>query len=150
MPETVLSTKFSDTTRPKRNPAGVTVEVHSQTIPTTSLDAAGDKYGLIPLPDGVIITKLFLTHADLDSGAGALDMDIVLVDDAGDTVLLNYSTAFNAAVTAPVVVLLNQTVTASTTYATAGIYLKVVTAASTAAAGNVTLHAEYVGRGAGY
>ena len=98
---TVDSSKFSNPLFPRRATHGVTHVRHTQTVATTSLDDAGDRVRMIPLPDKVKLIGFFLTHGDLDSGGGNLDMDVVLNDDDSDVILLNAGTAFNAARTTP-------------------------------------------------
>ena len=119
------------------------------TVATTSLDEASDRVGFIPVPDRAELTRLFLTNADLDSGAGALDADIVLYSEDADgnvteTILYNAGTAFATAVTTPLTILLDHVRVPRTRYGFAWIGLKVNTAASTAAAGAVTIQADWV------
>lgn len=88
--------------RPKSSNIGVVNDFVEYTIPTTQIDDAGDVTYLIPVRSGRTIVYLLFDCADLDSGAGALDLDIVLrtTNAAGtntDTILYNAGTAFNAA-----------------------------------------------------
>lgn len=109
------------------------------TMPTTELDAIGDKRYLFPIPNGAEIYMLYEEHADLDSGAGALDMDIVLEDDNGDTILYNAGTAFNAAVTGKWIAVAGTKVKGTT----AKICTKIVAAASTPASGSLIVYCFY-------
>lgn len=116
----------------------------SYTIPTTQTDDAGDVTYLIPVASGRRIVYLKFDCADLDSGGGALDMDIILRTTAADgtthtdtTILYNAGTAFNAAHTAKWVWC--DTAVPSTATNMAHIILKVNTAASTPAEGAIKL-----------
>lgn len=141
---TVAGPYFSNLSYP-RTKVGVNVTVESITIPTTSLDDANDITKFFPIESGRLITKVGVINADLDSGGGALDMDIVLVDDNGTTILYNAGTAFASAVTTPVWTICESRVVSANNDAYVG--LKVNVAASTPQAGNVTLHLEYTGGG---
>ena len=69
----------------------------AQTIDTTTL-VATDFQRLWPVPNGSILLELALVVQDADTdGSPTLDMDIILRDDDGDTVLLNAGTAFQSA-----------------------------------------------------
>jgi len=148
---TVDSVLFSNPNYPARNPAGTTVEYIDFTVATTSLDDIGDRVRLIPMPNAVEIISIQEYHADLDSGGGNLDMDILLVDDNGDTILYNAGTAFNAATTAwldianSTVVPGTKVVSVGDDTAYIGLYVNVV--ASTAASGLVHVRIEYRGTG---
>jgi hypothetical protein len=88
--------------RPKSTNVGVANDFVEYTIPTTQIDDATDFTYLIPVRSGKRIICGQFDCADLDSGAGALDLDIVLrtTSSAGvvtDTILYNAGTAFNAA-----------------------------------------------------
>jgi hypothetical protein len=106
---TVSGAYFSDKTQPRRK-TGVTIVTESLTIATTSSDETGDIVKFFPVPHGVTLLRLENTNAALDSG-NTLDMDIVLVDDNGTTILYNAGTAFSAAVTTVKVNLLETVVT---------------------------------------
>lgn len=150
---TVAGALFSNPKYPRAFPAGPTIDVVSETIPTTSLDFAADVYKLLPMRGSRRILNLKIENADLDShGTPTLDMDVVLVDDdnvvATPVVLHDAGTGFQAARTGPtghVDIPLNQEVVSKKNDAYIG--LKVVTAAATAAAGNVTLWVTHEGTG---
>jgi hypothetical protein len=140
MATTTESTIFARPAYPLRNPAGPTIVHFKQEIPTTNLDLQDDLFKCFKVPDGVRLNYMLVTNEDLDSGGGgALDMDIVLVDDIGTTILYNAGTAFNAAVTVPTFVSLYNVEVVSRGDSTAYVALKVNTAASTAAAGDVEI-----------
>lgn len=136
---TVSAANYSDTKKPQ-GIVGYYEEYTAPTIATTSLDDVGDRVRLFKVKNGTIINKLIIgNHDDLDSGGGgALDMDVVLVDDAGDTILYNAGTAFNAATTTPLIVLPGN-ITVVDTVGAAYVGLKVNVAASTAQAGAVPI-----------
>lgn len=142
---TVDSSKFSDPTYPRRASHGVTSVYHSQTVATTSLDDTGDRVRLIPLPDKVKLIGFFLTHGDLDSGGGALDMDIVLNDDDTDAILLNAGTGFASARTTPLWVDCARVQVNAQGDTKASIDLYVNTAASTPASTTVVITLFYDG-----
>lgn len=135
--------------RPKSNNAGGGNSDHvSYTIPTTQTDDAGDTTYLIPVRSGKTIVFLLFDSADLDSGGGALDMDIILrtTDSAGnhtDTILYNAGTAFNAALAGKFVYCGVKVPTAGAAPGDVGhIILKVNTAATTPAQGAISLFAQ--------
>lgn len=135
---TVSNANYTDTKKPQ-GIVGYYEEYVSHTCATTSLDDAGDRVRLFKVKNGTVINKVIVgNHDDLDSGAGALDMDVVLVDDNGDTILYNAGTAFNAATTTPLIVLPGN-ITVVDTAGTAYVGLKVNVAASTAQAGAVPI-----------
>ena len=135
---TVSNANYTDTKKPQ-GIVGYYEEYTAPTIATTSLDDVGDRVRLFKVKNGTIINKLIIgNHDDLDSGGGALDMDVVLVDDNGDTILYNAGTAFNAATTTPLIVLPGN-ITVVDTAGTAYVGLKVNVAASTAQAGAVPI-----------
>lgn len=132
---------------PYNPPMGIASAYVLKELATTQLDTAADATYMIPVPCGRTIFLIGRRNEDLDSGGGgALDMDIVLrtTDKNGvntDTVLINEGTAFNAARTA----LVWEPIAAATGYIPASatgvghIICKVVTAASTAQAGDVEI-----------
>lgn len=132
--------------RPFNPPFGIAIDYVNEEIATTELDTANDVTYLIPVPVGRTIVKIEVKNEELDTGGGnALDLDIVLrtTDSAGtntDTILYNAGTAFSAAVTTPTVVYPNAKVPASAT-GIGHIIAKVNVAATTAAAGDITLFA---------
>lgn len=127
---TVSNANYSDTKKPQ-GIVGYYEEYVAHTQATTSLDDAGDRVRLFKVKNGTVINKLIVgNHDDLDSGGGAIDQDVVLVDDAGDTILYNAGTAFNAATTTPLIVQPGN-VTVVDTAGTAYVGLKVNVAAST-------------------
>lgn len=131
--------------RPFTPPVGCAMDAVSYTIATTSLDEANDFVGLIPVPIGKTLMLVGETWADLDSGAGALDEDLILrtVDKNGtktDTIIVNHGTALATAQTTILWTQVNAIIasnSAATDYAWLG-YLN-NTPASTAAQGAVTL-----------
>lgn len=141
---TVDGTLFSNASWPRRK-VGTNFWVTTEMIAATSTADAGDIVRLFPIEDGQQIVELALSHADLDSGGGNLDMDVVLVDDNGTTILFNAGTGFNAARTTPLIVQTSSTSNPQgikveyTGADTAYIGLLVNVAASTPAEGTVTL-----------
>ena len=140
---TVAGSLFSDRSWPRRK-VGSNHWVTTETIATTSLDDANDRVKFFPVENGQRLVELVLTHADLDSGAGALDMDVVLSDANGETILFNAGTAFNAARTTALVIQLSDTtnpqgIRVVDNDGSAWVGLKVNTPASTPAQGTVTL-----------
>lgn len=139
---TVSTTNYTN----GRKPAGIVgymEEFFRYTVPTTSLDDIGDGVRFFKVRHGMNINKVVVGLCDdLDSGAGALDMDVVLVDDNGTTILYNAGTAFASARTTPLIVAVNN-VSVVDTAGTAYVGLYVNTAASTPAHGSVDLTLGY-------
>lgn len=137
---TVASSFFSDYTHPRALPDGQFSIYLNEEVPTTSIDYAADIYKLYPVANGWKLREIVLgNHGDADTGSGTLDMDIVLQDDNGTTILYNAGTAFATARTTPLVILLadssnNPYVQVVDTAGTAYIGFKVNTAANTPAA----------------
>lgn len=145
---TISHSYFDNPTYPRRMPAGATIVPFSKVIPTTSIDETDDRIRMVPLPNGVEIVLIVFFSGDLDSNeAPALDMDWVINDDDGDTIVGNMGTAFQGATTAntPVVVVVPPGTKAVVSQAANGpgqsgvasLDLKVNTAAGTAAQGTV-------------
>lgn len=146
---TAYGTNFNSSGKPLNGlpytgPFSSKVQRISETIPTTSLDDAGDFFALTAVACGrKVAAWLLSSSSDFDSGAGALDMDLVLRSIGSDgtlgtpTILENAGTAYNAARTNQVIDLGGTEAPASATgYCLLGYYVN--TAASTAAQGAVT------------
>lgn len=145
MPTTTSSTAYSSGREPIRV-VGTNIIPISDTVPTTELGEALDRRQLAKISHGLELIALSLIHGDGDSGAGALDADIVLHDDNGDTILYNAGTAFNAAVTTPVwVFLATAAVRVQAAADDASIDLLINVAASTGAA--MTIEGLVIARG---
>jgi hypothetical protein len=82
--------------KPSRNPYGNIVPF-SVVIPTTSSDEAADRVRLVPLPHGAKVKFVVFQCDDLDSSTG-LDADLVIREDATDTIVYNAGSAFQSAV----------------------------------------------------
>ena len=127
------------------SPSGLSGDCLTYEVLAAQMSEAGDFSGILAVPEGRRLLALAFTHEDMDGHATpTLDADIVLrtLDSAGtatDTVLVNYSTGFTAAVTTPVVTLLGSTIVPSSALGYGYIGFKVVAAAATAAAGDVNL-----------
>lgn len=147
---TVYSSLFSSSGvptsgRPFTPPVGVAMDAVSITIATTSLDDAGDFVAAIPVPIGKTLMLVGETWADLDSGGGALDEDLILrtIDKNGtatDTIVSNKGSAMASAQSTILWTQVNALIarnSSNTDYAYLG-YLNNV-AASTPAQGAVTL-----------
>lgn len=147
---TVYSSLFSSSGvpasgRPFTPPVGVAMDAVSITIATTSLDDAGDFVAAIPVPIGKTLMLVGETWADLDSGGGALDEDLILrtIDKNGtatDTIISNKASAMASAQSTILWTQVNALIarnSSNTDYAFLG-YLN-NTPASTPAQGAVTL-----------
>lgn len=143
---TIESSKFSNSTYPRRASHGVTSVYHSETIATTSLNesSGADRVKLIPLPDKVKLIGFFITHADLDD-ATSLDADIVLNDDDTDVILLNAGSGFQSARTTPLWVDCARVQVNAQGDTKASLDFLVNTAAGTPAAGAVVITLFYDG-----
>jgi len=92
--------------RPKSSNIGENSDSVAVSLGTTNLDTLNDFYYAIPVRSGKTIEWLDLGEfTDMDTGAGALDMDIILrtlsaTGTATDTILFNAGTFFAAAQTA--------------------------------------------------
>ena len=84
--------------------AVVVVLPASETINTVSpAFAALDVHRLFEVPNGSELKSLYYDFADMDTdGTETLDLDIILQDDDGDTVLFNGGTTFEDAATGKV------------------------------------------------
>lgn len=126
------------TLHPIRSPGGPTAIPVEETIPTTSLDEADDRFRLVPLPLGATIVEIKVDSDDLDSdGSPALDMDIVIDENGTETVLFNAGTHFQAA--AKDWVLPNHKITDADDEGKAYLQTKVNTGAATAQEGDIRL-----------
>lgn len=143
---TIESSKFSNSTYPRRASHGITYVRHTETIATTSLNesSGADRVKLIPLPDKAKLIGFFITHADLDDGS-ALDADIVLNDDDSDVILLNAGSGFQSARTTPLWVDCLDTQVNAQGDTKASLDFLVNTAAGTPAAGSVVIQLFYHG-----
>jgi hypothetical protein len=145
---TIYSDRFHSTTnvpvngRPKRNPYGVTVDQAQLVIPTTSSDFAGELSYLLPVPRDCTLFRLTIDCGALSSAT--LDADIVLIDDAGTTILWNAGTAFTSAVASKIVQLYRVTVASANDDAV--IALLINTAGGTASEGTITITAEWMSK----
>lgn len=145
---TIYSSRFDSTThlpvggRPKRNPYGTTVDQATLVIPTTSTDFAGELSYLLPIPRDCNPVMLLIDCGALSSAT--LDADIVLIDDAGTTILWNAGTAFTAAVASKVIQLYGTTVSSASDNAV--IALLVNTAGGTASEGTITITAWWMSK----
>ena len=145
MPTTTNSTAYSAANEPRRV-VGTNIIPITDTVPAAELGEAADRRRLAKISHGLELIALALIHGDGDSGAGALDADIVLHDDDGDTILYNAGTAFNAAVTTPLwVFLATAGVRVNAAADDASIDLLVNVAASTAA--EMTIEGVVIARG---
>lgn len=111
MPSTSNSALYSGSgsaIRPPTRLPGARWFFVEDTQPVAELGEAGDKRKLFDVPDGLELVMLLETHGDMDTNASpTLDLDIVLVDDNGTTILYNAGAAYQAAVATPNVVFLN-------------------------------------------
>lgn len=147
---TTYSSLFSSdgvptTGRPFTPAVGCAMDAVSHTIPTTMLDGAGDFVALLAVPINKTLMLVGETWADLDSGGGNLDEDLILrtIDKNGtatDTIVVNHGTALNAAQATILWTQVNALISglnSATDYAYLGYYNNVP--ASTPAQGAVTL-----------
>jgi hypothetical protein len=145
---TIYSSRFDTTThvpvngRPKRNPYGVTVDQAQLVIPTTSSDFAGELSYLLPVPRDCNPFQLLIDCGALSSAT--LDADIVLIDDAGTTILWNAGTAFTAAVASKLIQLYDVTVVSANDNAV--IALLINTAGGTPSEGTITITAHWMSK----
>lgn len=105
-----------------------------QTIDTTTL-AATDFQKLFPVTNGTLLNMLVLEVADPDTNATeTLDMDVILRDDNGDTILFNAGAAFENAYDDTIQLLGVRVVAESNPEAFVGFYINTAAATGVAAA----------------
>lgn len=149
MASTLYSSYYDSTTHrpvggmPNVQAYGNTTYTVRITLPTTQLDTLADTAFLFPMKKDAHITSLLLTWDSL--AASALDADIVLRDDGGDTILFNAGTAFCTAEANGKPVLVKQLVTAVNDDASLIFYVNV--AGTTPAQGVLTMQVTYKGYG---
>lgn len=131
--------------RPKARNTGDVDDFVSYTVPTSVLADATSFVYLLPVQTGRKIVFLLFDCADLDSGAGNLDLDIVLrtTNAAGthtDTILFNAGTAFASAQSGKIVICNTDVPADADSVGHIGLLCNV--AASTPASGAISLYAK--------